>query len=134
LTVNTSGSTPTGTYTLTIAATSGTLTHTTQVKLAVADFSLAVSPNSQTVSKRSKTTYTVAISALGPFTSTVTLKVSGLPARSSASFNPATVAGSGASTLTVSPGPKARVGTYTLTVTGTGGGLTHSANVTLVIH
>jgi hypothetical protein len=134
LTVNTSSSTPTGAYTLTITATSGTLTHTAQVKLAVADFSISVSPSSQTVSGNSKTTYTVTVSALGPFTATVTFSVSGLPARISASFNPATVPGSGASTLTVSAKPKAPTGTYSLTVNGTSGGLTHSTKVTLVIH
>jgi hypothetical protein len=133
LTVNTSSSIPTGTYTLTITATSGTLTHSAQVKLSVADFSISVSPSSQTVSRNSSTTYTVTVSALGPFTATVTFSVSGLPARTSASFSPTTVPGSGSSTLTVSARPKARSGTYSLRVTAAGGGLTHSANVTLVI-
>jgi hypothetical protein len=133
LTVNTSSSTPTGTYTLMVKATSGNLTHTTQVQLAVADFSIAVSPSSQTVSKNSSTTYTVTVSALGPFTAAVRIKATGLPTRSSASFSPSTVTGSGSSTLTVSTRPRTPSGTYSLTITGTGGGLTHSTNVTLLI-
>jgi len=136
LTLNTSSSTPTGTYTLTITATSGTLTHTTQVKLAVAavaDFSISVSPSSQTVSGNSSTTYTITVSALGPFTASVKFNVSGLPQRTSASFSPATVAGSGTSTLTISAKPHAPSATYPLTITGSGGGVTHSTNATLVI-
>jgi hypothetical protein len=133
LAVNTSSSTPTGTYTLTITATSGTLSHTTQVKLAVADFSIAVSPSNQTVTRNSSTTYTVTVSALGPFSASVKFSVTGLPARTSASFSPATVPGSGRSTLSISPRTRAPSGTYPLTVTATGGGLTHSTNVSLAI-
>lgn len=133
LTVNSSSSTPTGTYTLTITATSGTLTHTTQVNLAVADFSISVSPTSQTVRTNSKTTYTVTVSALGPFSSTVTFSVTGLPARTSASFSPATVPGSGSSTLTIFAKAKAPSGTHPLTVSATSGSLTHSTTVNLVI-
>jgi hypothetical protein len=133
LAVNTSSSAPTGTYTLTISATSGTLTHSTQVKLAVADFSISVSPSSQTVRRNSSTRYTVTVSALGPFSTTVTFSVTGLPARTSASFSPTTVPGSGSSTLTLSARANARRGTYPLNVTATGGGLTHSASVNLVI-
>jgi Domain of unknown function (DUF1929)/Glyoxal oxidase N-terminus len=133
LTVNTSSSTPTGTYILTITAASGTLTHSTQVKLSVADFSISVSPGSQTVSRNSSTKYTVTVSALGPFSATATFSVSGLPARTSASFSPTSVPGSGGSILTVSAGPKARSGTHSLRVTAAGGGLTHSSNVILVI-
>jgi hypothetical protein len=133
LTVNTSSSTPTGTSTLTITATSGTLTHSTHVKLSVADFSISASPSSQTVTKNSRTTYTVTVSALGPFTSTETFSVSGLPVRTSASFSPNSVPGSGKSTLTISTGSTAASGTYPLTVSAAGGGLTHSTKVTLVI-
>jgi hypothetical protein len=133
LAVNTSSSTPTGTYTLTITVTSGTLSHTAQVKLAVADFSIAVSPSNQTVTRNSSTTYTVTVSALGPFSASVKFSVTGLPARTSASFSPATVPGSGRSTLSISPRTRAPSGTYPLTVTATGGGLTHSTNVSLAI-
>jgi galactose oxidase-like protein/glyoxal oxidase-like protein len=136
LTVNASSSTPAGTYPLTITATSGTLTHTAQVNLTVADFSIAVSPSSQTltVTGNSKTTYTVTISALGPFSATTTFKVNGLPARTSGSFSPGSVPGKGTSTLTISAKQKAPSGTYPLTVIATGGGLQHSATVSLVLH
>lgn len=131
--VSTSNSTPTGTYQLTITAASGTLTHSTQVTLAVADFTISASPSSQTVSRGSQTTYTVTIAPSGPFSATVNFSVTGLPARTSASFKPTSIVGSGNSTLTVSVKRPAATGTYPLIITGTGGGATHSANVSLVI-
>jgi Galactose oxidase-like, Early set domain/Glyoxal oxidase N-terminus len=133
LSVSTSSSTPAGNYTLTITGTSGSLTHSTQVSLAVADFSIAVSPSSRTISRNSRTTYTVAVTALGPFSAIVQFRVSGLPARTSASFNPTSIMGSGNTTLTISSRPKVPTGTYPLTITGTGGGLNHSTTVNLVI-
>jgi hypothetical protein len=133
LTVNTTSATPTGTYTLTITGSSGTLTNSTQVTLAVADFSLSASPSSQTVTANSKGTYTVTVSALGSFRATVKFSVSVLPARTTASFSPSSVTGSGSSKLTIATKAKATSGSYAVTVTGSGGGLTHSTNVTLVI-
>jgi hypothetical protein len=133
LTVNASASTAAGTYPLTITATSGSLTHTTHVTLAVADFSISVSPSTQTVRANSKTTYSVTVSAPGPFSSVVTFSISGLPARTSASFSPGSVPGAGTSTLTIFAKAKAPSGTYPLTVSATGGGLTHSTTVNLVV-
>jgi hypothetical protein len=133
LSVNTSSSTPMGSYPLTITATGGNLSHSTQVTLAVADFSIAASPSSRTVSRNSKATYTVTVTALGPFSAIVNFSVSGLPARTSASFSPTSVAGSGNTTLTISSKPRAATGSYPLTITATGGGAIHSANVSLVI-
>ena len=133
LTVNTTSATPIGTYTLTITGSSGTLTNSTQVTLAVADFSLSASPSIQTVTANSKGTYTVTVSALGPFSAIVKFSASGLPARTTASFSPSSVTASGSSKLTIATKAKATSGSYAVTVTGSGGGLTHSTNVTLVI-
>lgn len=131
--VSTSSSTPTRTYTLTITATDGTLTHSTKVTLVVADFSISASPSSQTVRRGSQTTYTATITPVGPFSASVNFSVTGLPRRTNASFNPTSVVGSGSSTVTISVNKPAQTGTYPLTITATGGGVTHSASVTLVI-
>ena len=96
------------------------------------DFTLAMSPSLSTVSIGGSTIYTVAVSPSGTFTGAVSLTASGLPAGASASFNPATVNGSGSSTLTVSTQATVAAGTYTLRVTGTSGSLSRTASATLV--
>ncbi|QNI30602.1 DUF1929 domain-containing protein [Alloacidobacterium dinghuense] len=132
LTVNTSSSTPTGTYYFWINAANGSLTNATEIKLIVVDFSMSVSPSSRTVARNSSGAYSVSVSALGSFSSTVTFNVSGLPTGTSASFSPSSVRGTSTSTLTISASASASTGNYSLTITATGGGLTHSANVTLI--
>jgi len=134
LAVTTSVSTPVGNYPLTITANSGTLLHSTQMVLAVADFSVSATPGSQTLAKNTKGSYTVTVNSLGPFTSTVNFDVTGLPSRTGYSFSPGSVTGSGTVKLTVSLKPRAPAGTYPLTITGTGGGTSHSTGVSLVIH
>jgi len=138
LTVSTSTTTPPGSYALTITGTSGTLVHSTSVTLVVSaaggsDFAISASPSSQTVARGASATYTVTITATGGFTGTVNFSVSGLPSRTSASFNPASVTGSGSSTLTVSTNRKTPRGSFVLTITGTAGSLVHSTTVTLVV-
>jgi fibronectin type 3 domain-containing protein len=95
------------------------------------DFSLSASPSSRSVTRGNSTTYTITINGLNGFSGSVSLKVSGLPSKTSSSFspNPATTT----STLTVGTRPKAPRGTYPLTITGTSGGLTHTTSVTLTI-
>ena len=131
LQVSTSGGAPSGTSTLTITGTSGSLTHTTTVSLVVAtpDFTISVSPGSQSIRRGSATNYAVTVGALNGFTGLVVLSASGLPAGATASFTPASVAGSGSSTLRVSTSGSTPTGTYTLKITGTFGSLTHSASV-----
>jgi len=137
LSVSTLSSTPAGSYPLTITATSGSLTHTSTATLVVSgagSFTVSVTPTSQTVSRGSSTQYAVTISAQGGFSGTVNLSLTGLPQRTSSSFNPSSVVGSGSSTLKVTANKPARSGTYTLTIKGTSGSVVQSANVTLIIN
>jgi PKD repeat protein len=132
--VSTSAATPSGTYTLTLRGTSGPLTRTADVTLVVnGDFSIAVSPTSRTISRGGSTTYSVAITAGAGFSGGINLMVDGVPSRATGTFNPASLAGSGTSVLTVSTQRNVQKGTRTLVITASGGGRTHSANVTLVI-
>jgi hypothetical protein len=135
LTIDSTASIKAGTYTVTISGSSGSLTHTTTVKLVVssADFSLAVTPESQGVAAGSKAVYTVSTTALGAFTGTVSLSLTGLPAATSAGFVPASISGAGSSTLTVTTSTTTPLGNYTLTVTGTSGSLTHTATIVLTV-
>jgi uncharacterized membrane protein len=134
--IATASSTSAGSYTLTITGSSGALSHSVAVKLTVnsaGDFSISANPTSLSIVRGHSGTYTVSVAALGGFTGTVSLKVTGLPGRVTASFNPATVNGSGSSVLTIRAGSRSRAGTYKLTNTGTSGSLVHSTSVTLVL-
>ena len=135
LTVTTSSSTPGGSYPLTITGTSGTVSHTTTVTLVVAapDFTISATPSSLNVTRGSNGTYTVNIGAVSGFSGTVSLSVTGLPTRTSATFTPTSVTGSGTSAMKVTVQSNATRGTYTLTVKGTSGALSHTQTVTLVI-
>ena len=98
------------------------------------DFTIAATPSSQSVTQANSTTYTATIGAVNGFTGTVSLSVtSGLPGGASANFSPASVTGSGNSTLTVSTASTTPAGTYTLTITGSSGS-THSTTVTLIVN
>jgi hypothetical protein len=136
LTVSTTTSTAPGTYTLTVTGTSGSLAHSDTVTLVVntPDFSISTTPTSQTVTAGGGTNYTATVSAINGFSGTVSFSVSGLPSGATGSFNPASVNGSGSSTLTVSTATNTPAGTYTLTVSGTSGSLAHNNSVTLVVN
>jgi len=142
LAISTAGSTPAGTYTLTIngASSNPSLSHSTTVTLVVncagcaPDFSLSVTPASRTVSAGSSTTYTASVTPSNGFNSNVSLNVTGLPSGATASFSPNPIGGgSGSSTLTVSTTASTPAGTSTLTINGTGSSMSHSQTVSLTV-
>jgi uncharacterized membrane protein len=117
-----------------VTGTSGSLSHTASATLVVnaaPAFSLSASPTSRSIPRGGSTTYTITINQLNGFTGSVSLSVSGLPNRSSASFNPNPATTSSAFTVTTSH--RTSTGTYTLTITGTSGGTSHSITVTLQV-
>ena len=103
--------------------------------VAAPDFGIGATPASATVTAGNPASYTVTVTPSGGFAGTVNFSVTGLPAGATASFSPASVAGSGTSTLTVSTSATATpAGSSLLTITGTSGTLTHSTTVTLVVN
>jgi uncharacterized membrane protein len=138
MTVNTSASTQPGSYVLTVTGTSGAMVHSSTVTLVVnppttPDFSVTATPVSATAVAGNAATYTVTVTPSNGFTGKVTLSTSALQGGVSASFNPASVTGSGNSTLTLTTLTTTPAGGYPVTITGTSGTLTHSTSVTLVV-
>jgi hypothetical protein len=82
------------------------------------------------VHRGSKMTYAATVKALGPFSGTVNFRVRGLPALTSASFNPTSV-----SWVQVKQQYNQRDPDWylSLNIIGTSGGLKHSTSVKLVI-
>ena len=101
------------------------------------DFSVSVTPSTQTVAPGSPVSYAITIASLDGFSGTVSLSAVGYPNDASDVSQPAPVSGgSGSASLTFTTSA-ADSGTYTITITGTstgtGGTLTHTAKVTLVV-
>ena len=104
----------------------------TRVITVVPSYSLSASPATQTVKSGGSTSYTVTVTPESGFTGTVGFNVNGLPAGSTATFNPTTVNTSGSTTMTVVTG-SAPAGIYPLTITGASGGVIETTNVTLAL-
>ena len=140
LTVATTATAATGTFTLSISGQypSGT-THSTAVSLTVTalvpdDFAISASPSAQSVVQGSGTTYTVNTQVASGIAQPVSLSVSGLAAGATASFNPASVTAGGSSVLTIATTTTAATGTFTLSIAGQyPSGTTHSTSVSLAI-
>ena len=116
---NTAGATTSGVYTLTYRASSAgqtmsvsfvqttagggnvTLQAATLAAIPAPDFTLSATPLSQAVPAGAVARYTATVAAKNGFSGTVGFNVSGLPAGVTAGFSPATVAGNGSSTLSL---------------------------------
>lgn len=125
---------PPGAYTVAVTGTSGALTHSVNLTLVInpdPSFAVSAAPGSISVKRGSTGSYTVTVTGTGGFAGAVTLSVAGLPRHVSGGFSPASVAGSGMSTLVLSVAKGASAGTYHLTITGSSGGVSHSASVNL---
>jgi hypothetical protein len=134
LTIVTTTAATQGSFTLTVSGTSGPRLHTATVSLTVQglpDFSITVTPATQQIVIGGTTSYTVTVTPLNGFTGTVTLALTGLPVRNTATFSPTSIVAGGSSTLTIITSLSNLAGNLTLTISGTSGSLTHSATATL---
>jgi hypothetical protein len=116
-----------------VTAASGSLSGTASVTVTSVppDFSLSVSPSSQSVRRGSTATFTVTITPLNGFNGQVTLSLSGQPSGSTVTFTPNPAASS--STLTIRTLSSTSRRTYTLTVRGVSGSLSHTAAASLTV-
>lgn len=124
----TAGATAGGPYTVTATALSVKGTASVTVTSLPADFTLSVSPTSQSVRQGNTATYTVTITRSNGFSGAVTLSVTGLASAFTATFtpNPATTT-SQLKVKTVS----GHRGTYTMTIKGVSGSLSHTTTANL---
>jgi hypothetical protein len=122
-----------GTTTVTITGSSGTLSHTAPISLAIAapDFTLSALPGTIGVPQGSSGAINVNIGSSGGFSGSVNLAASGLPNGVTASFG--AIGSGGSSTLTLTAGTSATAGTTSVTVTGTSGTLRHSTKITVTV-
>ncbi|HEV2352478.1 MAG TPA: hypothetical protein VG028_21795 [Terriglobia bacterium] len=99
------------------------------------DFSVGVSPSSQSVAQGESASYNVTVDGIKGYKRLVNLSASGLPAGASAEFDPSSVTGSGLSTMSINVESGTSTGTFLVTMTGTevANGLEHSAQVILVV-
>lgn len=140
LAISVAGTVPAGSYPLIITASDGTTTHSVSVTLVVValDFTLSATPASQTVTAGTTASYVIAVGSLNGFTDTVSLSATVTPSVSGgpiASISPASLAGSGTASLTVTSAAfTTPAGTYTITITGTSPTLTHTTTVTLTLN
>lgn len=136
LTVTTTASTPGGNYTLTITATGGGITHVATVTLCIQNFTITISPSSQTVHAGASATYTVTITPVNGFTGAVALSEAGLPAGATPSCSPSSVtitssSGAQSSTCIISTTNGTAGAASSFTVSGTIGSLTQTVSATL---
>ncbi|MBB5062877.1 FG-GAP-like repeat-containing protein [Granulicella mallensis] len=132
LTLTASNSAPNASQAITITGTSGTLTASTNVTVAVHAPSFALAASPVDVNQGATGTSTITVTPLYGFTNTVKLSVAGLPTGVTAVFSPATT--NGTSTLTLTVSNTAAPGNSNLTITGISGTLTETTNLSLSIH
>lgn len=136
LNVKTSDSTPPGTYTLTVTGYAEGVSRSATATLIVEatfDYSLTISPSTQTVNIGEKIAYTVTVALVSGTPQMVSLNLGGLPGDIQYIFSTPSSNPSFTSTLNIDASTASSTGTYTVTVTGSGGGLTRTAQCTIVI-
>ncbi len=137
MTVVEDGNATPGTFAFTVGADAEGLTHSQDVTLEIIDqpdFTVAISPSTQSVAVGGSADYNVTVTSLNGFSSPVTMTISGLPAAASAQFSPNPVTPTATSILTISTSQSTSPNAYALTITGTEGPLQHSTQATLNVN
>ncbi len=92
-------------------------------------------PTTVTVQRGYTGTPTISSTIWGGFNAAVALTAIGQPAGVTVSFSPASIAapGSGSSTMNIAVASTTALGTYPITISGTGGGITQTSAISLVV-
>lgn len=143
MTVQTSASTPPGTYQVVVTATdsAGAPSKSSTVSLTVTaapvpTFSLSATPSSRTILQGQSASFSATVTAQNGYGGSGSFSVTGLPAGVTGSFSPTGFTGSGSTTLTIPTTSQTTPGTYQLTITAEDSvsGITRTAPVTLVVN
>ena len=128
-----SSSTP-GTYRTQLKATSGgqTRTNPTFTVTVGAAAPLSANPSSLSVAQAFSLNSTITVAAVTGFSGTVALSATSASGISTA-FTPASLTGSGSSTLTISVGSSVALGSYVVNVTASAGQITRFVLVTVLV-
>lgn len=130
LTISTTSATPGGNLLVAVNGTSGDLTHTAYVTVALPGF-MITAPSNAFVNQGSTASATITINDVNGFNGSVKLSASGLPKGVSATFNSPHTATS--TTVTFAASSAAATGFASVTITGTSGNLAQSATITLAV-
>ncbi len=132
---------PAGSYTVTLTGTRAAAGGAVPIAPAATTVTVTVTtPNfllsanaTHTVPAGTTGSMTLTSTASGGFAAGIALSAQGQPSGVIVSFSPASIAGSGASTVSFAVAAGAAAGVYPITVTGTSGSLTRTATVNLTI-
>ncbi len=136
LTLIGNGTTPSGSYPLTLGATAEGITHSVLATLNVnslPDFGLSISPQSQGLAAGGPQSYGITVTQLNGFTQRIAMSVVGLPLGATGVFSPSRFRPPGVSMLTINSSPTVAEGIYPLIVTGRGGQVSHTITATLIV-
>ena len=97
------------------------------------DFSLTVSPNSQSVLQSGSAIYNIVTTTTSGTAQTVSFGASNLPSGLNATFSPTSLTTGSQSTLTITASASAPVGTYTLVVAGASSYTTHTYQISVTV-
>ena len=97
------------------------------------DFSLQVSPSSQSVTQGGSAAYTIASTTTSGAGQSIAFTAGNLPPGVTASFNPATVQSGGSTTLTLTTSATTTPGNYQITVIGNGANANHASSISLSV-
>jgi uncharacterized repeat protein (TIGR01451 family) len=104
---------------------------------AAGDYTVSVTPGSQSIAPGGSPNFTVTVTPAGGFTGTVSLGVAGLSSDAGAGFSPPAImitdATAKSSILTINTTASTPPGTYTVTISTVSGNLQHSASAQLVV-
>lgn len=120
-----------GQYSFTVNVTDGALSRNLAGSFDVGDFSMSVTPSSQTLGATDFTSYTLNIQGIAGFSQPIQVTCSGLPNGTTCPFS-GTLVFPGANSFQIHT-QNTPAGTYTFTLTGTSSGITRTATAQMVV-